>query len=333
MTVNGNGLFEMKILNERQTDDSRRAGFTLIELLVVIAIIAILAALLLPALSQAKQRAQSTQCMSNSKQIMLAWRLYADDNNDILAPNDFPYTTPYARQTAAKQATMKNWVVGTMAVATDAADYPATHPPFISEMVDPNTVLSPYLANAGVYHCPADQYVDPRSQVIHVRSYSMNSAVGTIFGSSVDKGGGTARPVGSPVGGGWLPGSSYNDNQQTWRCYGTTASFIYPGPSDTFVIMDENPYSINDGSLAISALAVAGATYITDWPAGNHGKAAGIAFADGHSTVHRWLDDRTFSPLPSQAPSGGGGNGGAGIQKPTDNQDCFYLASITSAPR
>ncbi|HEY1489615.1 MAG TPA: prepilin-type N-terminal cleavage/methylation domain-containing protein, partial [Verrucomicrobiae bacterium] len=73
---------------------SFKRGFTLIELLVVIAIIAVLAAMLLPALAKAKAKAKTIACVSNNRQIALAFMMYAGDYNDALPPlntGNFPH--------------------------------------------------------------------------------------------------------------------------------------------------------------------------------------------------------------------------------------------------
>ncbi len=292
-----------------------RGGFTLIELLVVIAIIAILAALLLPALSRAKQQAQSTQCMSNGRQLMVAWHMYADDNTDLLPPNDFPYETCY--YTSGNKVSMKNWVCGTMEQPIDAG--------MLSELTDPiGTALSHYMPNPFVYHCPADLYYDAQAKGPHVRSISMNSAVGTVWSSSSTYTSG-GPPIGSAVLGEWLDGKSYTANN--YLTYGKLSSFTMPGPANTWVIMDENPVSINDGSLAISAAAAPGATYLVDFPSGNHNQAAGISFADGHSLIHKWTDPRTYG---ANGVVNGQGSTGPTTQTP-DDRDCFWLAPLTSA--
>ena len=297
-----------------------KQGFTFIELLVVLAVLALLAVTLLPALANTQPDSRAFQCLNNQRQIMLAWRMYAEDNNDILPPNDYPYTTTYF--TAGNKHQLANWVVGTMIQPLDSFNS--------AELTDPNSLLSAYVKTPASYRCPADKYIDPTTHRVHVRSISMNSAVGTLWSSSTEQGGFSGLPIGSPVQGGWLNGSSYNPAQTQWRTYGKFSSIVQPTPANLFVIMDESPYSINEATMYAVA-ASSGTSYLVDFPAGNHDAAATISFADGHSIIHKWTDPRTISPQNFVQP-GQGGVGGPFAQNP-NNPDCAYLASITSAPR
>jgi prepilin-type processing-associated H-X9-DG protein len=124
----------------------------------------------------------------------------------------------------------------------------------------------------------------------------MNGCVGTRW-YTAGLGGGTrvyaGAVCGEEVGGGWSDAPDYTDPDNHYRRFGKTSSFTAPGPSDTWVIMDENPYTINDALMAVPMT-----TYVVDWPANYHGGSAGIAFADGHAALHKWMD--CFAPLIPQ---------------------------------
>jgi len=267
-------------------------AFTLIELLVVIAIIAILAAMILPALGKAKTKAQGIQCMNNSKQLMVAWRLYAEDNREEL-----PYA--YATVTPAK---FYAWVPSGPPYDLDYLNH-STQGNWDYDVTIRKSPIWPYCGNAvGIWHCPADTSygINKAGQrVPRTRSMSMSNWVG---------GNGDSPPT---YKGFWGP----NGN---WVVFRKLSQMIRPGPSMTYVLLDERQDSINDAYFVVEMDGYPDikTTELVDYPASYHNGACGFAFGDGHSEIHKWRDGRTMPPITASEVSG----------KPSPgNQDVFWM--------
>jgi prepilin-type N-terminal cleavage/methylation domain-containing protein/prepilin-type processing-associated H-X9-DG protein len=233
------------------------SGFTLIELLVVIAIIAILAGLMLPALAKAKTKAQGVMCMGNTKQIMIAWQMYNHDFADRIVMSF--HGGQAQGGAAASDPANAPWVVGWLDWTTSADN---TNIQFLTE--PKYSKLGVYLGKSkNVFKCPADHYASvaqrARGWSERVRSISGNIGVGD----------------GNAESGPW---------DAIYRHIKKTTDFIYPSATETWVYLDEHPDSINDAGFFNP--------YSTSWvdqPATYHNGAAGFAFADGHSEIHKWV--------------------------------------------
>ena len=173
----------------------------------------------------------------------------------------------YADDHEAKIANSFDWVKGGLAYDGFADN---TNTTLLLE-----GLLGPYLKSAAVYKCPADQSLSgpPTGKVglPRVRSISMSQ---TFRGKDRQNEHWPSPP---------------------WRICQKTSDMVNPAPANLWVIIDENPDSVNDAAFAVNMNNPPAAAAFQDGPGMLHANACGFTFADGHAEIHKWKDARTYT--------------------------------------
>ena len=243
-----------------QTDPSN-AAFNSVELLVLIATVALLAATIGTALASTRSTGPMFQCLNNLRQLGLASRMYSEDNQDAIVFNSWTTSTGTSAATAA-------WVGGELDYSGNS--YNTNTELLINHKKYPYAAyFGTYLKSASVFRCPADPTTVSIGgiQLPRCRSVSLNNFMG--------------------------------QNTRTWT---TPSAFVLcskanqmAAPANVFTFLDERPETINDGVFTSDPDRP---SQMMDYPGAFHNGNGSLAFVDGHSESHRWLDSRT-TPLPN----------------------------------
>lgn len=248
-------------------------AFTLIELLVVIAIIAILMAVLMPALKRAKEQGKRAVCLSNLKQLQLAWSMYADENDDKVV-NGEAYggqdgTAPIPTGGHHKG---EQWWTG-----DDIRDFWAgtSHPPELQKRAIRAGALWPYTKKEELYRCPTGVSGE-------MRTYTITDAINGLYRAGTRN---ASSNTGVRVG-------------RTVLWVKKRTDIVSPGPAQRIVFLDEG--RITPDSYATH--------YQTEswWdpPFVRHGDGTNVSFADGHADYWKFMGAKTLETGKLAAVSG-----------------------------
>ena len=251
-------------------------GFTLIELLVVIAIIAVLMAILFPALNRAREQGRRAVCLSNLKQLALAWNMYADENDDKIVNGE---AAGSANGLASTPSTSNNrhpgekwWVGGDCASGYMAGDQLPMQVQFNAIR---NGALYPYTKKETLYRCPTGVRGE-------MRTYSIGDSMNGIprSGTSINSESRGAR------------------NGRTVLWIKKRTEITSPSPAFRLVFLDE-------GRITPDSYA----THYQnerwwDPPFVRHGDGTNVAFADGHSAYWKYKGQKTLETGKLAAVSG-----------------------------
>jgi prepilin-type N-terminal cleavage/methylation domain-containing protein/prepilin-type processing-associated H-X9-DG protein len=237
-------------------------AFTLIELLVVIAIIAILAAILLPVLARARLKATEADCLSNQKQLGLAFTMYVSDNKENLVQmynSSGQFIWPNLNNAGGF------WGISSTAPPLNGAG--ASQGAALAAVegdLQTNNLLGQYTANPGVYHCPGDVRVN------------LSIGSGNSIGWAYDSYAMTENVDTMPASTGFNEG------------YSVMASI--KRASDCMIFAEQcDTRGYNNGTFAMSISQFPPPINFIDVFGTYHGDVGTFAFADGHAEARRWL--------------------------------------------
>jgi prepilin-type processing-associated H-X9-DG protein len=274
--------------------------------------------LLAPALARTRPNVHAFQCLANHERLMAAMAMYTQDNHEFFPPNPDD----------GAGAVGFEWCCGDVSggVPNNTISPPAP------DMTNPDNLTNPlrcliasYLGRyPSFFKCPSDPRYGPyngsdpslKGAIIPaVRSISMNQGAGTVDPAFADGVGHMGRPT-FPVNGPWLDGKHGHAAGHPYATFGRMTDFAMVRPANIFILLDEDPYSINDAAFAVSAAEAE----LVDYPASYHDNAGSFSFGDGHAELHRWLGTNVnlAGPFPPQA---------VGSPGSPDYQDWLWLAS------
>jgi prepilin-type N-terminal cleavage/methylation domain-containing protein len=232
-------------------------GFTLIELLVVISIIAVLMAIMIPTLGRIKKQAAGGACLSNQHQLVFAWILYAQDNDDKLVGGHDGYASSPSKDYDWVQ--LPRTLSGTVVARANAT--------LEDEIRGCEAgALFPYVKNVDLYHCPGDRR--NRTELTH-RSYGIPGGMNGDVGTGKDS---------------WL--------MQNWGfpSYKKLAEIRNPGIKYVFLEEKTDVGGWNWGSWNLEK---SGARW-WDPIVVRHGRLSVLAYSDGHALQHQWKQKSTL---------------------------------------